>query len=94
MAKVRKNKNMKKFNKKLVYIEWGDAISNTGWMSEKEAIEWADSSDWIVKNVGWILKENKDYILLASKFSEGSEEYGLLHKIPKTWIKVRKVIIN
>ena len=75
-----------------MYIEWGDAISNTGWMEKNDAIDWGENSDWIVKNVGWLLKETKEYILLAAKYSEGSKEYGLLHKIPKTWIRERKEI--
>lgn len=73
--------------KKLIYIEWGDAISNTGWMPLDEALKWGKDEHWLVKNVGWLLKETKDYILLAAKYSDGSSEYGLLHKIPKTWIK-------
>lgn len=77
---------------KLIYIEWGDAISNTGWMSFNEALEWGEEEHWIVKNIGWLLKETSSYILLASKYSEGSGEYGLLHKIPKTWIRKRKII--
>ena len=77
---------------KLVYLEWGDAISNTGWMSKEDALEWGEEQHWLVKNVGWLLKETKDYILLAAKYSDGSGEYGLLHKIPKTWIKRREAI--
>lgn len=35
---------------KLIYIEWCDAMSSqTSWMSLKEAIEWADNNNWIVK---------------------------------------------
>lgn len=78
----------------MVYLEWGDAISNTGWMSENEAKEWAKEDHWVVKNVGWILEETKEYILLAAKYSDGSGEYGLLHKIPTTWIKVRKELMK
>lgn len=74
---------------KLIYIEWCDAISNTGWMSLDEVLKWGNDEAWIVKNVGWLLKETREYLLLAAKYSDGSEEYGLLHKIPKTWIKKR-----
>lgn len=77
---------------KLIYIEWGDAISNTGWMSKEEAIQWGKEQLWIVKNVGWVLDETKDYLLLAAKYSDGCGDYGLVHKIPKTWIKKRKTI--
>lgn len=84
--------NKTKEKNRLIYIEWGDAISNTGWMDKEDAIKWGEEEHWLVKNIGWLLKETKDYILLAAKYSDGSGEYGLLHKIPKTWIKKRKDI--
>ena len=77
---------------RLIYIEWADAITDTGWKTEKQSIKWAESNDWVVKNVGWLLKETKGYILLAAKYSEITQEYGLLHKIPTTWIRKRKIL--
>jgi len=77
---------------KLVYIEWGDAISNTGWMNKEDILKWGENNTWLVKNIGWVIKETKLYILLASKYSEETNEYGLIHKIPRTWIKVMKTI--
>jgi hypothetical protein len=76
--------------RKLIYLEWCDAISNTGWMTEKQALRWAEEDQWLVKNVGWIIKETKEYLVLSSKYSEETKEFGLLHKIPKTWVRKRK----
>lgn len=79
---------------KLVYIQWCDACSNnTAWLNHEEAIEWAKTHDWIVNQVGWILEETTEYILLAARTSEESEEFhskvdGLI-KIPTTWILKR-----
>lgn len=77
---------------KLVRIGWADAIENLeGWHTEKEALEWADDDDWIVHQVGWVLKETDDYILLSNKYNEASGgrdgTFGGLFKIPKPWIK-------
>ena len=77
---------------RLVRIGWADAIENLeGWHTEKEAMEWADEDDWIVHQVGWVLKETDDYILLSNKHNEASggrdSTYGGLFKIPKPWIK-------
>jgi hypothetical protein len=77
---------------RLVRIGWADAIENLeGWHTEKEAMEWADDDNWIVHQVGWVLKETDDYILLSNKHNEAScgrdSSYGGLFKIPKPWIK-------
>lgn len=90
--KIRDQMQNKPASYPLIYIEWGDAISNTGWMSVEEAKRWGKEQHWLVKNIGWLLKETKDYILLAAKYSDENQDYGLLHKIPKTWIKTRQVV--
>lgn len=72
-------------------IGWADAIENLdGWHSEREAKQWAKEDDWIVHQVGWILKETKSYILLTNKMNQAScgrdSSFGGLFKIPKPWI--------
>ena len=79
---------------KVEYIEWTDAIENlNGWHELDEALEWGREDDWIVREVGCVLKETKDYILMAvkkTKPSKGREaQYGQLFKIPKPWIVKR-----
>ncbi|MAG60140.1 hypothetical protein CMO96_05140 [Candidatus Woesebacteria bacterium] len=89
---------MKKY--KLVYVEWHDAISNEGisaWKTAEEVKEWGEGRDWIVENVGWLLEETKEYIVLAAKKSDKSsddydQQYGCLFKIPRTWIRKKKVL--
>ncbi len=81
---------------KLVYIEWADAISTVNWETHKSAIKWANNNDWIVRHVGWILEENNRYILIAGSWTpqEGNavDQFGSLQKIPKTWIRKRKIL--
>ena len=85
---------MKKY--KLIYIEWEDAISNSGWKYSDEALEWVEKETSVVKHTGWIIKETKEYILLASRMIDKSEfsgeSLGQLQKIPKTWIRNRQVL--
>ena len=70
----------------LVRVTWNDAIEKLGgWYSEEEAIEWAEEDGWVVTQVGWLLKDVQEYILLCGKKSnEGS--FGQLMKIPKSCI--------
>lgn len=85
---------------KLFYIKWCDATSKfESWMTLDESIEWADNENWTVDIVGWVLKETKEYILIASKKgqdpADGDEwvtQYGQVFKIPKTWIRERQEI--
>lgn len=79
----------------LVYIEWCDAITHgDGWIPLHKAIEWGECEDWIIKQSGFILKETKEFILLASKVNPHVDnEYPVVDgitKIPKTWIRKRK----
>lgn len=78
---------------KLTYIEWCDAHTNAGWFSRPEAEEWM-KCEWIVQEAGWIIEENKEFIVFATSYKPADEwtdeKFCSLHKIPKTWIRKRK----
>ena len=80
---------------KFVYIRWVDACSDaSGWMELEDAIKWANGTKYLVETSGWILKENKEYLLIAQQRGDWSLEdptyqYANLMRIPKTWIKLR-----
>ena len=83
---------------KLIYIEWEDAIANSSWHTEKELEAWAKCNNSIIKEVGWLYKETKTHIVLIGRWLEEYEKeseyksFGLLQKIPKTWIRKRKLL--
>ena len=82
---------------KLIYLEWADAIGcGNSWITKAELNEWIDDSEWIIKSVGWVLREDDKFIVLAQQIKPEDnftgEQYGHLQKIPKTWIRKRKVI--
>lgn len=82
---------------KLIYIEWCDAVaSGTEWSSSQVVKEWGEKTTWIVKECGWVVEENKDYIVIASCWKEADElmdeQFKHLMKIPKPWIVKRKEI--
>lgn len=79
-------------DQKLIYIQWCDAISNQQpWLSEDEAIEWADNNNWVNEQVGWVIKETEKYLLLAGERNlyVSESHYGHILKIPTTWILKR-----
>lgn len=80
---------------KLVYIEWEDAQHDGRWMYKDEALTWAKKQTWIVSEVGWIMKEDKKEIILFSRRThpaDSEEQFGQWERIPKTWIRKRKVL--
>lgn len=84
---------------KMEYIEWEDVTSSgASWYDKEEMELWADnaSQGFVVKNVGFILKETKRYILMCSHYHPETaivpEQYGHLQKILKSLIIKRKVI--
>jgi hypothetical protein len=83
-------------SKEIIYIEWCDAMSSTeAWTSESDAIEWAESNDWVNKQVGFVVKETDKFLLLAGEIGniESSEpQLGQLIKIPTTWILKRETL--
>lgn len=85
---------MKQIEPKAVYIEWCDAFSNVGWMTREEIDEWAKKDKWIIREMGWLVKETKKYFVYALGWKpesgeEDCEQFVNIHKIPKTWILKR-----
>jgi len=74
----------------LTYLEWEDAVSEASWFTEEGLKNWIASAEQLVRQVGWIVKETKNYIVLVSRLcavGSGLQDYGMLQKIPKTWIR-------
>jgi len=79
--------------RKIVYLEWSDAVANSNWAETKTAEHWADESNFFVQTIGWIIKETKNYICIAASWKEEDdlcdEKFASLQKIPIGWIKKR-----
>lgn len=83
---------------KVYLVEWHDAHANSGWFSDDQVQKFIDEEKCIVQEVGWILSETKDEIVMAArkiKWAENKDvcEWGMLQKIPKAWIR-KKIIMK
>jgi len=80
---------------KIWLVEWQDAHSNGGWLSNERLTEFIEAEKCICITVGWILKETKDDIIMASRTLKWAEDddynWGQVQKIPEAWI--RKIVI-
>ena len=79
---------------KPIYLEWCDAIADgLEWTDTELAKEWGEKSEWVVREMGWVIAETKEYIVIASVWKPEdelcNEQFKQLMKIPKTWIRKR-----
>ena len=77
------NKKKEKIN--LVYVKWADAFHQEPckWNGWEQITEFFNDSDFQVETVGWIIKENKEYILISPMKSLHNNSFGHIQKIPK-----------
>lgn len=82
---------------RVVYLEWCDAMESLkSWQPLDEIKEWATTENWIVAEIGFVLEENEEYILLANRkslYDTDNPDYAGVMKIPKTWVR-KKVEIT
>lgn len=76
----------------LVRVVWHDAHNNQGaWIyGEDELKEFAEDNRFQVDQVGWLVHEDKDCIVLAARVAE--DAYGQVERIPVRMIDTRVVI--
>ncbi len=83
-------------SKHLYFVEWQDAITMpSGWYEKDVCKQWGKSESWLIKQVGYLIDENENYILLATKFNpqqNGENKFSEITKIPKSWVTKRKLI--
>lgn len=73
---------------KLVLVEWLDASHIEGWATEEEVDRWnKENKGSVCFNVGWLLREDKDKIILCAR-TGADTSYGFLQKI------MRKMIVK
>ena len=80
---------MKIRKRPLLLIEWDDVSSFSGWETEGDALK--KEKPFQAKMVGWEIYRNKDYLALATAFSDGEDCNGRRY-IPRGCIRnIRKI---
>ena len=67
----------------LVVVHWEDTTNVADWQSRQEVIEFASDGAWICENVGWVIVDNDDCIVLSGRRAGKINQYGLTERIPK-----------
>lgn len=75
---------------RFVYVEWADATGRAGWM-DTETQEHYDFSPMIIRSIGILVRETKEYLVICHSKSDHDHVNGYI-SIPKGWITKRKAI--
>ena len=67
----------------LVVVHWEDTTNVADWQTRQEVIEFASDGAWICENVGWVLVDNDDCIVLSGRRAGKIGQFGLTERIPK-----------
>jgi hypothetical protein len=82
---------MPNIKRQLVLVEWADAESHDDWQESEDVGKWIKEKNFICREVGWVLEDNKDMLVLTSQIGDG-DLIGNRTKIPKPWIRSKKVL--
>jgi hypothetical protein len=75
---------------KLVYIEWEDIIStDSGWHTYEEAVEWTETENSIVVQVGYVIVDNSKHLVITESYFQNNT-IGTVVRIPKSVIRKYK----
>jgi hypothetical protein len=72
-------------NPKMVHVKWYDAMSIPRQWIDRAELELTTHEEMLVDSVGYLVKETKDYTMIA--MSLGGEQYGNVLTIPNGMIK-------
>jgi len=75
-----------------VIVDWTDACSRAGWMNEGEISDFIKDKAFETKNAGWLVRETKDFLMVAARISFADDMFGLVEKLPKRMVKrIRRI---
>lgn len=75
----------------LVVVEWVDTTNVAAWMPIDEIASWAADGGWICRNVGYLVYEDDQCVVLAARIAADAEppQAGLSERIPTASIRGR-----
>lgn len=68
----------------IVEVVWEDTTNIAAWQTRDELVEWAKARGWIARNIGYLVYEDDDCVVVAARTVEDEERHvGLAERIPK-----------
>lgn len=75
--------------KRMIYIKWVDSTFFSDSIGENE-----DMPLMILEDVGFLVSEDRDKVVIATQWDEENKRWRYIHSIPRVNIKEMKVIAS
>lgn len=80
-------------SKKIAIVTWEDVISSDqNWREESDGLEWSDNETGLVSQVGYLLDQDENHILLVDSFFPDGDTIGAITRIPASLVRSIKLI--
>lgn len=77
----------------LVVVEWEDTTNVGNWLNQDELAEFVTDGSWRCVNVGYLVHEDDDCVVLSARLADDSDRHvGLTERIPKRAIVTRRIV--
>lgn len=78
-------------------VFWEDTTNVAGgWHDRDELAEFAANDHWKVCNIGWLVFEDDDCVVLSARRTTDDRHHGLIERIPKraitNWYSISEAI--
>lgn len=79
----------------LVVVEWIDTTNIATWEKLDEIAEWAKDGGFVCRNVGYLVYEDNDCVVLAARIAleADPQQVGLFERVPKGVITSRWTLV-
>lgn len=68
----------------IVEVVWEDTTNVAAWQTRDELIEWAKAGGWVARNIGYLVYEDDECVVVAARVADDEERHvGLAERIPK-----------
>lgn len=64
-------------------VRWEDTTNIAEWSTPEEVAAFAADGSWICENVGWVVHEDDDCVVVAARRTLDGRHFGLFERIPK-----------
>lgn len=69
---------------RLVVVRWEDTTNIAGWLTPGEITEFATDQGWICENVGWLVEDNAECVVVSARRAFDAQNHrGLTERIPR-----------
>jgi hypothetical protein len=76
---------------KKVEITWKDATSGSGWMSKRDARQWAKTPLPICRTMGYVIRGDREQIVVAQNISDIERQGNLMAIARRMVVSIKKL---